>query len=247
MATKIRFNQVGVLPVPCDWMIPPDIKVMPLRQHKSKKPHLVYVYDEAFPNQRTRYSFGFNANAESLKRGVWKNWHGIGWEDLEVGHAWISATYYDFDDPDFEGVSSRVTWFVRFSHDGDPSGEFWGWHVEQASVVHAYNRVPRDKTPITYEYECKNIAGEKVKFQMTGNGEFDSEEKAKKKIDEDPNLRKMQLAGENVWKTDYYFGGVRLVRSKDWNDKEGALSDKYMLEGDDQAYENHDHLIKEEV
>ena len=53
--------------------------------------------------------------------------------------------------------------------------------IKDVSVMHAYDRRPRDKTPITYRYQCKNLAGEKVNFEMTGNGTFDSEQKAKKK------------------------------------------------------------------
>ena len=211
---RIRFNNVGELPVPCDWMLKPDIKVMPLRYHKSKKTGTVYVLDEQDNKTRTKYSFRFNGNSEALKRNVWRNWHAIGWDDCEVGHAWISATYYDFDDPDFEGVSSRVTWFVNFTHDGDPYGEFWGWIIEDVSVMHAYERTPRDKTPITYEYQCKNLAGERVSFQMTGNGDFDSEQKAKKKIDEDPTLRKAHLASEGRWSQDCYYDRRTLVRKE---------------------------------
>lgn len=195
MNVKIPFNNIGTLPVPEDFMPPPKVKTLPLRHHKSRKAGAIYVMDEDDMRKRTMYSFRLDTDCEAAKRGVWRNWQAIGWEDCEVGHAWISATYYDFDDPDFEGVSSRVTWFVNFSHDGtperytgDPHGEFWGWRVKDVSVVHAYERTPRDKTPITYEYWCKNLAGERVAFEMTGNGQYDCEKKAKKKIDEDPNL-----------------------------------------------------------
>ena len=180
MNVQIPFNNVGVLPVPFDWMLQPDIKTLPLRHHKSKKPDVVYVMDEDNPRKRTMYSFRFNANSESLKRKVWQNWHAIGWEDCEVGHAFISATYYDFDDPDFDGAKYRVTWFVNFSHDGtpekykgDPNGEFWGWTVDSVSAVCAFEREPRDKTPITYEYNCKDSNGLPTSFQMTGNGQYD--------------------------------------------------------------------------
>ena len=195
MNTRIPFNNIGTLPVPSDWMLAPKVKTLPLWHHKSRKAGAIYVMDEDDMRKRTWYSFLLDTDCEAYRRGVWKNWHAIGWEDCEVGHAWISATYYDFDDPDFEGVSSRVTWFVNFTHDGtperytgDPHGEFWGWRVKDVSVMHAYERTPRDKTPITYEYWCKNLAGERVAFEMTGNGQYDCEEKAKKKIDEDSNL-----------------------------------------------------------
>ena len=218
MNVQIPFNNVGVLPVPFDWMLQPDIKTLPLRHHKSKKPDVVYVMDEDNPRKRTMYSFRFNANSESLKRKVWQNWHAIGWEDCEVGHAFISATYYDFDDPDFDGAKYRVTWFVNFSHDGtpekykgDPNGEFWGWTVDSVSAVCAFEREPRDKTPITYEYDCKDLNGLPTSFQMTGNGQYDCEQKAKKKIDEDPNLRKAHLAGEGLWNEDHYFSGYCFV------------------------------------
>ena len=218
MNVQIPFNNVGVLPVPFDWMLQPDIKTLPLRHHKSKKPDVVYVMDEDNPRKRTMYSFRFNANSESLKRKVWQNWHAIGWEDCEVGHAFISATYYDFDDPDFDGAKYRVTWFVNFSHDGtpekykgDPNGEFWGWTVDSVSAVCAFEREPRDKTPITYEYNCKDSNGLPTSFQMTGNGAFDCHQKAKKKIEEDPNLRKAHLAGEGLWNEDHYFSGYCFV------------------------------------
>ena len=218
---RIPFNNVGELPVPCDWMLKPDIKVMPLRHHKSKKVGFVYVLDQEDNKSRTAYSFRFNNNSEVLKRGVWQNWHAVGLCDCEFGYAWISATYEDWDDPDFEGVSSRVTWFVRFTHDGtperytgDPNGEFWGWIIEDVSVMHAYDRRPRDKTPITYRYQCKNLAGEKINFEMTGNGTFDSEQKAKKVVDEDPTLRKAILAGENGWQSDHYWSRRTLVRKE---------------------------------
>jgi hypothetical protein len=168
--------------------------------------------------KRTMYSFRLDTDCEAYKRGVWKNWQAIGCEDCEVGHAWISATYEDYDDPDFEGVSSRVTWFVKFSHDGtpekytgDPNGEFWGWIVEDVSVMHAFERTPRDKTPITYEYNCKDSNGLPTTFEMTGNGQYDCEKKAKKKIDEDPNLRKAHLAGEGLWQSDRHFSGYCFV------------------------------------
>ena len=63
---RIRFNNVGELPVPCDWMLKPDIKVMPLRYHKSKKTGSVYVLDEQDNKTRTKYSFRFNGNSDSL-------------------------------------------------------------------------------------------------------------------------------------------------------------------------------------
>ena len=174
--------------------------------------------DEDDMRKRTMYSFRLDTDCEAAKRGVWKNWQAIGWEDCEVGHAWISATYDDYDDPDFEGVSSRVTWFVKFSHDGtperytgDPNGEFWGWNVENVSVMHAFERTPRDKTPITYEYNCKDSNGLPTTFEMTGNGQYDCKKKAKKKIEEDPNLRKAHLAGEGLWTEDRHFSGYCFV------------------------------------
>ena len=195
MNTQIPFNNIGTLPVPEDFMLPPKVKTFPLRHHKSRKAGAIYVMDEDDMRRRTMYSFRLDTDCEAAKRGVWKNWQALGWEDCEVGHAFISATYYDFDDPDFDGTKYRVTWFVNFSHDGtperytgDPEGEFWGWTVDSVSSVCAFEREPRDKTPITYEYYCKNLAGERVAFEMTGNGQYDCEQKAKKKIDEDPNL-----------------------------------------------------------
>jgi len=228
---RIPFNHVAELPVPCEWMIKPDIKTMPLRYSKTKKKGNVYVIDEDDNKSITAYSFRFNSNSEALKRNVWRNWHAIGWNDCEVGHAWISATYYDYDDPDFEGVSSRVTWFVEFTHDGtperykgDPNGEFWGWIIEDVSVMHAYERTPRDKTPVTYKYTCKDLTGEKIQFEMTGNGSYDCEKKAEKKVDEDPNLRKMHIKGEPTnwgrkgslthWDEDHYFGGYCYVNKE---------------------------------
>ena len=218
MNTQIPFNNIGILPVPSDWMLPPKIKTFPLRHHKSRKAGAIYVMDEDDMRKRTMYFFRLDTDCEAAKRGVWRNWQAIGWEDCEVGHAWISATYDDFDDPDFEGVSSRVTWFVKFSHDGtperytgDPNGEFWGWNVEDVSVMHAFERTPRDKTPITYEYNCKDANGLPTTFEMTGNGQYDCEKKAKKKIDEDPNLRKAHLAGEGLWTEDRHFSGYCFV------------------------------------
>ena len=221
MNTQIPFNNIGTLPVPSDWMLPPKVKTLPLRHHKTKKTNAIYVMDENDMRKRTMYSFRLDTDCEAAKRRVWKNWQAIGWEDCEVGHAWISATYDDYDDPDFEGVSSRVTWFVKFSHDGtperytgDPNGEFWGWNVEDVSVMHAFERTPRDKTPITYEYNCKDANGLRTTFEMTGNGQYDCEKKAKKKIDEDPNLRKAHLAGEGLWQSDRHFSGYCLVEKK---------------------------------
>jgi len=228
---RIPFNHVAELPVPCEWMIKPDIKVMPLRHHKSKKAGFVYVIDQKDNKTRTAYSFRFNNNSEALKRGVWQNWNAVGLCDCEFGYAWISATYEDWDDPDFEGVSSRVTWFVEFTHDGtperykgDPNGEFWGWIIKDVSVMHAYERTPRDKTPITYKYTCKDLTGEKVQFEMTGNGSHDCEKKAEKKVDEDSNLRKMHIKGEPTnwsrkgslthWDKDHYFGGCCYVNKE---------------------------------
>ena len=218
MNTQIPFNNIGTLPVPSDWMLPPKVKTLPLRHHKTKKTNAIYVMDEDDMRKRTMYSFRLDTDCEAAKRGVWKNWQAIGWEDCEVGHAWISATYEDYDDPDFEGVSSRVTWFVKFSHDGtperytgDPNGEFWGWNVEDVSVMHAFERTPRDKTPITYEYNCKDSNGLPTTFEMTGNGQYDCEKKAKKKIEEDPNLRKAHLAGEGLWTEDRHFSGYCFV------------------------------------
>ena len=221
MNTQIPFNNIGTLPVPENFMLAPKVKTLPLRHHKSRKAGAIYVMDEDDMRKRTMYSFRLDTDCEAAKRGVWRNWQALGWEDCEVGHAFISATYYDFDDPDFDGAKYRVTWFVNFSHDGtperytgDPEGEFWGWTVDSVSSVCAFKREPRDKTPITYEYQCKNLAGERVSFQMTGDGAFDSEQKAKKKIDEDPNLRKAYLAGEGRWNQDCYYDRRTLVRKE---------------------------------
>ena len=221
MNTQIPFNNIGTLLVPEDFMLPPKVKTLPLRHHKSRKAGAIYVMDEDDMRKRTMYSFRLDTDCEAARRGVWRNWQAIGWEDCEVGHAFISATYYDFDDPDFDGAKYRVTWFVNFSHDGtperytgDPNGEFWGWTVDSVSSVCAFKREPRDKTSITYEYQCKNLAGERVSFQMTGNGAFDSEQKAKKKIDEDPNLRKAHLASEGKWSQDCYYDRRTLVREE---------------------------------
>jgi len=218
MNVQIPFNNIGTLPVPSHWMLAPKIKTLPLRHHKSKKAGAIYVMNEDDMRKRTMYSFRLDTDCESAKRGVWQNWHAIGWEDCEVGHAFISATYYDFDDPDFDGAKYRVTWFVNFSHDGtpekytgDPNGEFWGWTVEMVHGMCAFAPSPRDKTPITYEYNCKNSKGLPTTFKMTGNGAFDCHQKAKKKIEEDPNLRKAHLAGEGLWKEDRHFSGYCLV------------------------------------
>ncbi len=219
MNTQIPFNNIGTLPVPEDFMLPPKVKTLPLRHHKSRKAGAIYVMDEDDMRKRTMYSFRLDTDCEAAKRGVWRNWQAIGWEDCEVGHAFISATYYDFDDPDFDGAKYRVTWFVNFSHDGtperytgDPEGEFWGWTVDSVSSVCAFKREPRDKTPITYKYQCKNLVGERVTFEMTGNGDFDCEQKARKKIDEDPNLRKAHFAGEGGWTQDSYWDMRRFVK-----------------------------------
>jgi len=223
MNTQIPFNNIGTLPVPseADWMLPPKVKTLPLRHHKSRKAGAIYVMDEDDMRKRTMYSFRLDTDCEAAKRGVWRNWQALGWEDCEVGHAFISATYYDFDDPDFDGAKYRVTWFVRFSHDGtperytgDPNGEFWGWTVDSVSSVCAFKREPRDKTSITYEYDCKDSNGLPTTFQMTGNGAFDCHQKAKKKIEEDPNLRKAHLAGEGLWTEDRHFSGYWLVEKE---------------------------------
>ena len=73
--------------------------------------------------------------------------------------------------------------------------------------MHAFERRPRDKTPITYEYQCKHSNGSPVSFQMTGNGEYDSEKKAERKVDEDPFLKK--------WHQNHYFGRCLLVREEE--------------------------------
>jgi len=211
--TNISFRNFGTLPVPCEWMLQPEIETLPLGHHKAKRPGVIYVMDEEKIRKRTWYKFRLDTDCEAYKRGVWKNWHATGWQDFEIGHAWISATYEDFDHPEFDGEKARVTWFVEFSHDGeperytgDPEGEFWGWIVKDVSVMHAFERRPRDKTPITYEYTCKHSNGSPVKFQMTGNGEYDSEKKAERKVDEDPFLKK--------WHQNHYFGGYSLVREE---------------------------------
>ena len=218
MNTQIPFNNIGTLPVPSDWMLPPKVKTLPLRHHKSRKVGAIYVMNEDDMRKRTIYSFRLDTDCEAAKRGVWQNWHAIGWEDCEIGHAFISATYYDFDHPDFDGAKYRVTWFVNFSHDGtperytgDPNGEFWGWTVEMVHGMCAFAPSPRDKTPITYEYNCKNSKGLPTTFKMTGNGVFDCHQKAKKKIEEDPNLRKAHLAGEGLWQSDRHFSGYCFV------------------------------------
>ena len=72
--------------------------------------------------------------------------------------------------------------------------------------MHAYERSPRDKTPITYEYTCNHSNGSPVTFQMTGNGDYDSEKKAERKVDEDPFLKK--------WHQNHYFGKRRLIREE---------------------------------
>jgi len=221
MNTQIPFNNIGTLPVPSAWMLAPKVKTLPLRHHKSRKAGAIYVMDEDDMRKRTMYSFRLDTDCEAAKRGVWKNWQALGWEDCEVGHAFISATYYDFDHPDFDGAKYRVTWFVNFSHDGtperytgDPNGEFWGWTVEMVHGMCAFARSPRDKTPITYEYNCKDSNGLPTTFKMTGDGAFDCHQKAKKKIEEDPNLRKAHLAGEGLWQSDRHFSGYCLVEKE---------------------------------
>ena len=52
-----------------------------------------------------------------MKPQYWSEWKAFAWEDCEVGMGTISART-----PEGE----RFTWTVRFSHDGDPSLEFWG-------------------------------------------------------------------------------------------------------------------------
>ena len=49
---------------------------------------------------------------------------------------------------------------------------------------------------------------------MTGNGAFDCHQKAKKKIEEDPNLRKAHLACEGLWNEDHHFSGYCLVEKE---------------------------------
>ena len=78
----------------------------------------------------------------------------------------------------------------------------------------AFERTPRDKTPITYQYDCRNEKGLPTSFRMTGNGAFDCHLKAKQKIEQDSNLRKAHLAGEGTWKNDHHFSGYRLVREE---------------------------------
>ena len=231
METQIPFNNMGLLPVPCDWMLQPHIKTLALEHHKAKKPNVIYVMDEKKPRQRTWYSFRIVGvkpqvrNQQKLERNCWIDWHATGSEDLENGHAWISATYHDFDDPDFSGVSSRVTWQVQFNHDGtperyrgDPNGEFWGWIVIKVSVMHTYERTPRNKDPITYTYTCRNIRGEKVSFNMTGNGYFDCQKKAEEKVNSDPILRKVHYKNDPIewnkkekWEKDHYFDRIQIV------------------------------------
>ena len=104
---------------------------------------------------------------------------------------------------DSDGTPERYT--------GDPNGEFWGWTVEMVHGMCAFAPSPRDKTPITYEYNCKDSNGLPTTFKMTGNGAFDCHQKAKKKIEEDPNLRKAHLAGEGLWQSDRHFSGYCLV------------------------------------
>lgn len=194
-----RFNHFGLLPVPCSWMQEPEIQTMPLKHHKTKRPQVIYVIDSD-TQRRTWYSFKIAENKH------WKDWHAIGMEDCEVGRAWISATYSDWDDPDYEGVESRVTWYVSFAHDGSPQYEFWSWDIRQVSVSHAYERRLRNKKPMTYQYECIDIDGKLVKFEITANGYHACGVQAKAKIDADPNLYPFSKKS--------YFGSVMLVEIK---------------------------------
>ena len=194
-----NFNHFGLLPVPCSWMQEPEIQTMPLKHHKTKRPGVIYVIDSD-TQRRTWYSFQIVENKH------WKDWHAIGMEDCEVGHAWISATYSDWDDLDYEGVESRVTWYVSFAHDGSPQYEFWGWDIRQVSVSHAYERRLRDKTPMTYQYECIDIDGKSVKFEITANGYHACGVEAKAKVDKDPNLYPLSEKS--------YFRSVMLVHMR---------------------------------
>jgi len=194
-----RFNHFGLLPVPESWMEEPEIKTMPLKHHKTKRPSVIYVIDSD-TQRRTWYSFQIADNKH------WKDWYAIGMEDCEVGHAWISATYSDWNDPDYEGVESRVTWYVSFAHDGSPQHEFWGWHINEVSVSHAYERKLRNKTPMTYQYECIDIDGKPVEFKITADGYHACQVNAKAKVDADPNLFPFS---ENS-----YFRSVMLVHMK---------------------------------
>ena len=56
MNVQIPFNNIGTLPVPSDWMLPPKVKTFPLRHHKSRKAGAVYVIDEDDMRKRTMYS-----------------------------------------------------------------------------------------------------------------------------------------------------------------------------------------------
>jgi len=143
-AKKIGFEETGTLLVPCDWMEPPEVKIGRLNRHKSKQKECIYMYDQDEPTKRTAYHF--KTSDKTDKR--WKNWHSIGWQDIEVGYMWLSATY---DSRPEYWHPTRVTWFIDCYHDGAPYDEesyewckkHFGWIIYPPSVTYFDNNPDR--------------------------------------------------------------------------------------------------------
>ena len=102
------------------------------------------MYDQENPTKRTAYHF--KTSDKTDKR--WKNWHAIGWQDLEVGYVWLSASY---DSSPEYWHPTRVTWFIDCYHDGDAYDEesykwckkHFGWIIYPPSVTYYDNNPDR--------------------------------------------------------------------------------------------------------
>ena len=107
---RIKFGAVGDLPAP-DGHPAPQIFLCPYHPIYEVPRKGLPFKNQDDQSKDTRYTF------TPMKPKYWSEWKATAWEDCEVGMGTMSART-----PDGE----RFTWTVRFSHDGDPSLEFWG-------------------------------------------------------------------------------------------------------------------------
>ena len=122
----------------------------------------------------------------------WKGWNAIGWEDCEVGHGFISATYWDDSyDNDVQTYDARVTWAVEMCHDGDPDHDFWGWKIHSPSVSFQYGidkQIPLNLSPCSYVFKVQKVDGTEEEMTVSGDHWLKVHKEMQDTIDADPAL-----------------------------------------------------------
>ena len=184
--TNIEFGSSGALPVPKPWMIAPVLDIHFEIYKGSTMRGWYHFTDEDDMARKIHYVFKPGDNPH------WKGWNAIGWEDCEVGHGFISATYWDDSlDNDVQTYDARVTWAVEMCHDGDPDLEFWGWKVHSPSVSFQYGidkQIPLNLSPCSYVFKVQKVDGTEEEMTVSGDHWLKVHKEMQDTIDADPAL-----------------------------------------------------------